>query len=125
MRYKVLYIDDEEANLRTFHSVFRRNYDIHTALNGAEGLEILDRYQPDLIITDQYMPAMSGVEFLKRLFEKYPNRPPSRIMVSGYARADDVREAKSKYLLQYFVSKPWTREKMKMIIEKSIQENQK
>ncbi len=123
MKYKVLYIDDEEANLRTFNSVFRRYFNVITALNGEEGLRLLDNHRPDLVITDQYMPGMSGVEFLRKAFEKLPQRPPSRIMLSGYAKSEDVSEAKRKYLLQHFISKPWDKDEMKEIINRSIEEN--
>lgn len=123
MKRTVLYIDDEEANLRTFRSVFRREYTILTAKNGKEGLQLLEEQDPDILITDQCMPEMSGVELLKILFESKPDRRPSRIMLSGFAEAEDVKEAKEKYLLKKFVSKPWKKEEMRQTIEESILED--
>jgi len=68
MRYNILYVDDEDINLRQFKSVFRRDFNIFIANSGEEGLKILDEKNFDLIITDQRMPKMTGVEFLKKGF---------------------------------------------------------
>ena len=121
MKHSILYIDDEEANLRTFQSVFRRDYKVLTALSGEEGLEIVDAEKPEVLITDQRMPGMSGVEFLQKVYERNPASPPSRIMLSGYAAGKDILKAKEEYLLKKFVSKPWNHSEMKMIIDEAIQ----
>lgn len=120
MKKSILYVDDEEANLRTFTSVFRRDYSVYTALSGEEGLLILERENLDVLITDQCMPGMSGVEFLKHVFERTPMSPPSRIMLSGFAEEKDVHLAREEYMLQQFVSKPWGYEEMKKIIDDVI-----
>jgi len=64
---EILYIDDEEDNLFVFKAAFRRFYKVHTALAGAEGLEILKHKDVVLVITDQRMPRMTGVQFLQNL----------------------------------------------------------
>lgn len=114
---KVLYIDDEVANLRTFSSVFRRDYNVLIASSGKEALAILEYENPDVIITDQCMPEMSGLELLKKIFETRPYIPPTRIMLSGFAEMKDVQVAREKYLLQKFISKPWDKRELQSVIE--------
>jgi len=120
MKRTVLYIDDEEVNLRTFRSAFRRDYTIMTALGGKEGLRILETESPDVLITDERMPGMSGVELLKRFWELYPSSKVARIMLSGYAETAAINEAKEKYMLKHFVSKPWCREALKKTIDSAV-----
>lgn len=117
MKRTVLYIDDEAVNLRTFHSAFRRDYTILTALGGAEALKILETEIPDVLITDQRMSGMSGVELLKQYWERYPLSKMARIMLSGQAESEVIKEAKEKYMLKYFISKPWDRESLKKVID--------
>lgn len=120
MKHTILYIDDEAANLRVFKSVFRRDYNVITALSGKEGLEILDREKCHLIITDQRMPEMTGVQFLKRVHQKIPAKPPNRIILSGFSQSEDIEEAKEKYSLYKFVSKPWDPGDLMIIMNKAI-----
>jgi response regulator RpfG family c-di-GMP phosphodiesterase len=122
MKRTILYIDDEVANLRTFSSDFRRDYIISTASSGREALKLMETEIPDVLITDQSMPEMSGVEMLRLLFERNPQgKKPSRIMLSGFAEAKDVQYAKEKYGLLKFVSKPWKHQELKETIESVIQ----
>ena len=118
--HKVLYVDDEETNLRVFKNSFRRDFEIFTATSAEEGLEILKNVQVDVIITDQRMPGMSGVEFLEAINKKHPQIPPNRLIVSGYAQDKDISEAFNKFHLFQFVSKPWDYEKLLDIINCAI-----
>ena len=70
----ILYVDDEENNLFSFKAVFRIKYNVLTALSGDEALEILSKKQVHVIITDQRMPEMTGVEFLEKVLENTPIR---------------------------------------------------
>ena len=71
-KIKVLYVDDEENNLLSFKAVFRIKYKVFTAISAKIGLEILEQ-NPDIqvVITDQRMPDITGVEFLKLMIEKF------------------------------------------------------
>jgi len=55
-KFKVLYVDDEESNLRIFKDTFRRYFDVKLAISAFEALEILEKELVDLVITDQRMP---------------------------------------------------------------------
>lgn len=65
-KISVLYLDDEENNLRSFKATFRRIYKVYTAISGEEGLKMLEVNPVEIIITDQRMPEMTGIEFLLR-----------------------------------------------------------
>ena len=66
MKYKILIVDDEPANLRLLERLFRVEFQVITATSGAEGLELLKMHDVALILSDQRMPGMTGIEFLKR-----------------------------------------------------------
>jgi len=88
----ILYVDDEENNLFSFKAVFRIKYNVLTALSGDEALEILSKKQVHVIITDQRMPEMTGVEFLEKVLEKIPGPdkgPFNRLC--GYGRCSRCR----------------------------------
>lgn len=119
-RAKILYVDDEESNLRIFKDSFRRDFEIYTAISGYKALEILELKEVDVIITDQRMPGMTGVELLREINNRYPHIPPKRLILSGYAEDDDIKEAFNKYKLSKFIPKPWDYTELKEIIINAI-----
>ena len=68
-KYNILYVDDEVDNLTAFTALLRRYYQITTAQSGEEALELLTQKEFALVISDQRMPKMTGVE----LFEAIKN----------------------------------------------------
>jgi len=112
----VLYIDDEEINLRVFKSTFRRDFFVLIACSAKEGLAILKKEPVDILITDQRMPEMTGVGLLKEVADIYPDVPPVRMIISGYTADQDIEEAYKNYKLYSFVSKPWDESYLKGII---------
>lgn len=115
-KYNILYIDDEESNLRIFKNSFRRDFNIFLANSAKEGMEILKKDKIDVIITDQRMPGMTGLELLKEIHGIFPDIPPHRLMVSGYAAPNDINSAFEHYGLFKFISKPWEAESLKQTI---------
>lgn len=81
-RYGMLIVDDERDILTTLSLTFEEDYDVFQANSGAEGLAILEREEIALIIADQRMPEMTGVEFLERSIAKRPQA--IRIILTGY-----------------------------------------
>lgn len=64
---KLLFIDDEERILTALRSVFCNQYNVFTASSGSEAMEFMKRLNPHVVISDQRMPEMTGVEFLRQL----------------------------------------------------------
>lgn len=116
----ILYIDDEEINLRLFKATFRREYKILTASTALEGIKMLAENAIDLIITDQRMPEITGVEFLSMVQNLYPHIPPGRLIISGYSDPEDVELAYKEYQLYKFISKPWDQNELNEIIKKAM-----
>lgn len=102
----ILYVDDEEHNLTTFKTNFRRNYIIHTAISAEEGLAILEKNPVHIVIADQRMPNTTGVEFLNTIREKYIK--PIRILLTGYTDISVVIEAINKGSVFRYITKPFT-----------------
>ncbi|MBV9986136.1 MAG: response regulator, partial [Chitinophagaceae bacterium] len=76
-KIKVLYVDDETNNLLAFQAGFRRFYEIYTASTVGEGLNILNEHDINVILADQRMPKVTGVEFFGIVRKAHPN--PMRI----------------------------------------------
>src|SRR5476651_2488451 len=113
----ILYVDDEENNLFSFKAVFRIKYRVLTALSGDDALEILDTKQVHIIITDQRMPEMTGVEFLEKVLEKFPD--PMRILLTGYADMTAVVDAVNKGKIFHYLAKPWNEEELDLTINRA------
>ncbi len=120
LKHNILYVDDEETNLRVFASVYRTNYNIFTTTSAEEGLEILDKEKIDLIITDQRMPKMSGVQFLQEVQSRMPGVSPGRMIISGYSKTEEIEQAFKDHSLCMFVSKPYEVHDLKYKMERLI-----
>lgn len=119
-KIKVLYVDDEENNLFSFKATFRVKYQVFTAISGSKAIDILNEH-PDIevILTDQRMPEMTGVEFLKSILPIHPD--PIRILLTGYADLKASIDAVNEGKIFHYLSKPWNEEEVDMIIQKAQQ----
>ncbi len=117
--YSILYIDDEEQNLISFRSTFRRDYHIHVATSGKEGLEIMEKHHIQLVITDQRMPDMTGIEFLEQIVPLYPDC--MRMIMTGFSDMEAIIQAINKGNIYRYISKPWNREELKMNIDSALE----
>jgi len=115
----ILYVDDEESNLRIFKTAFKRKYTIHTATSAQEAIDILKEYPIHILITDYKMPQMSGVELLEYTVERYPNL--IRMILTGFADIEAIVRAVNKSGIYQYITKPWDRGELEMIIEKAIE----
>ena len=115
----ILYVDDEENNLFSFKATFRIKYQVFTALSGDEALRILDTKDVQIIITDQRMPEMTGVQFLEKVLETHPN--PMRILLTGYADMGAVVDAVNKGKIFHYLAKPWNEEELDLTINRAYE----
>ncbi|RZK22093.1 MAG: hybrid sensor histidine kinase/response regulator, partial [Flavobacterium sp.] len=102
---RVLYIDDEENNLQAFKAAFRRMYEIYTAISAADGLKILENIDIHVVLADQKMPNMTGVEFFKSIAETHPD--PIRILLTGYTDIEALADAINHGDIYRYITKPW------------------
>jgi two-component system, sensor histidine kinase and response regulator len=110
----VLYIDDEDNNLSSFKASLRRYFKIHTALDAEEGLKMVQEIEFEVVIADQRMPGMSGVEFFEKLVMVNPR--PIRILLTGYSDIVSVIDAINRGEVYRFIDKPWNLEQIKNAI---------
>ncbi len=115
-KLSLIYLDDEEINLIMFHEMFKNDFDIYTTTSPNEALEYLQGNKVDLIVTDQLMPLMTGVEFLREIEQLYPNTEAKRVMISGYTQEGEIEDALQNKLIDEFVSKPWKYEDLRRIL---------
>lgn len=116
---KILYIDDEEASLTGFKSIFRDNYDIFTARSAEEGYNIMHKMPIDLVISDQRMPGISGVDFLQKIRVEYPDTV--RMLITGYSDIDAVIKSINGSMITYYFTKPYEEKDMRLIMDNSLE----
>jgi response regulator RpfG family c-di-GMP phosphodiesterase len=118
-KINILYVDDEVNNLNTFKATFRKDYEIHLASSAEEGRKILLEKPIEIIITDQRMPVMTGVEFLSSIIEVYPD--PIRILLTGYSDMQAVVDAINKGQVYQYITKPWDEQQFRIAIKKAYE----
>ncbi|GAB4465662.1 MAG: hypothetical protein OHK0057_02690 [Thermoflexibacter sp.] len=116
-KHSILYVDDELVNLNVFKATFRRDYDIFTANSAQEAMEILRQQAIDLIISDQRMPKMTGVEFLKWTLTEYPHA--IRIILTGFSDTEAIIRAINECDIYRYITKPWDIEEMRLALRKA------
>jgi DNA-binding NtrC family response regulator len=117
--YKIIVVDDEPANLRVLERLFRRDYEVITAESGEEALRLLGQHDAALLITDQRMPGMTGVELLKHTATIRPHMV--RIILTGYTDVDTLVEAINSGLVYKYVTKPWNNEELRLTISRALE----
>jgi diguanylate cyclase (GGDEF)-like protein/PAS domain S-box-containing protein len=112
----LLLVDDEPNVIASLKRLLRSDgYEILTASSGAEGLELLARQPVDIIVSDQRMPGMTGVQFLRQAKTLYPET--MRIVLSGHTELQSVTDAINEGAIYRFLTKPWDDEQLRGFIQ--------
>lgn len=119
MTYKLLIVDDETPNLRLLERLFRHDYYCLTASSGAEAIRLLDQHDVAVVITDQRMPQMTGIELLKHTAAVRPHM--IRILLTGYTDVEALVEAINSGLVYMYINKPWNNDDLKMRVSRAIE----
>ncbi|MDZ4202279.1 MAG: EAL domain-containing protein [Gallionella sp.] len=115
----LLLVDDEENVQMSIKRILRREgYRILTASSAEEGLEIMAQHKVNVVLSDQRMPGMSGVEFLRRVKLMYPD--VVRMILSGYTEVSTLTEAINKGEIYQFITKPWENEALIALIREAF-----
>ena len=116
----ILFVDDEEKARKYFKLIFGGNYRILTAADGQEALEICRSWRDEIkvVVTDQIMPRMTGLELLGKL--RAEEAPMIRILSTAYADSGMVSTAVDDGLLDCFIGKPWKIEKFGGILQQAL-----
>jgi len=121
-RARILYIDDEDNNLKAFKASFRRDFEIYTVSDANEAYRILDEIEIHVALADQRMPKVSGVEFFEKIQEKHPDIV--RILITAYTNSQTIIDAVNKGKINQYVVKPWDPQNLKNIIDSSFNAHQ-
>lgn len=119
MRHKILIVDDEPANLRALERLFRETYEVLQAESGAEALALLNHHEVALMITDQRMREMNGIELLKQTVALRPRMV--RMILTGYTDVDALVEAINCGQVYRYVTKPWNNDEMRLTVRRAIE----
>lgn len=117
-KYSLLYVDDEPDNLTAFTATFRRYYNIYTATSARQGIEIMRNHPIHVVITDQRMPEMTGVQFLEAIMPEYPQM--IRMILTGFTDVEAIIKAINSGRVFHYVTKPWDANELRITIDSGL-----
>ena len=115
---RILVVDDEERILTALKSLFRHRYHVFCTTDGYKALDFLKKYQMHVIISDQRMPAMLGVELLRQSREISPRSV--RILLTGYSDLAAIVGSINDGEIYRFISKPWDNRALQTIVAEAV-----
>lgn len=115
---RILFVDDEERILNALKSIFRSKYHVFTATSGDQAFEFLQKFRVHLIVSDQRMPGMLGVELLRRAKELSPNTV--RILLTGYSDLASIVGSINDGEVYRFINKPWNNQDIQAIVAEAV-----
>jgi len=119
--YNLLVVDDEPLGLKLIERTFaaEADMDVRVATSPVRGLEIAERQELDLVISDQRMPQMDGLAFLARVRDRRPRA--HRILLTAYPEMEVVLRAINEGLVYRFVLKPWDLDDMRVSVRRAVE----
>jgi response regulator RpfG family c-di-GMP phosphodiesterase len=113
-------VDDEPANLRVLERLFRPDYQVVTAPSGAEALALLEQHDVALLVSDQRMPAMTGIELMTKTVDIRPHMV--KILLTGYTDVGALIEALNSGLVYRYLTKPWNNDDLRLTVSRALQQ---
>ena len=118
-KFSILYVDDEETNLRVFKANFRKFFNVKTTPNPLEAIEMLKDNEFQVIVTDQRMPEMTGTQFLEKILPDYPD--VIKIILTGFTDIEAIQDGINRCGIYKYITKPWNFEEMKGVLERAVE----
>ena len=115
---QILFIDDEPRVLKSMRAMFRKHFDVYLANSGAEALEIIASTPIDVVVSDQRMPNMTGVEVLTEIKSRCPQA--IRILLTGYADLEAIEASLNDAEVFRYLMKPSSSEEIRCAIEDGL-----
>ncbi len=119
-KHTLLVVDDEPDVCDSVRDLLRRDYKVLRAKNAEEGIKLLQENEIHIIMTDQRMPKISGVEFLKKIRLGHPQAV--RMLFTGYADFDSIIQAINQGHIFKFLKKPWHPEELEATVREAAAE---
>ncbi len=117
-RPTILCVDDEERILRSLRMLFAQTYNVRVTTDGNEALQILQQEKIHVLISDQRMPGMTGVELLRRAKYIVPNT--MRLLLTGYSDLDSTLGSINEGEVFRFINKPWDADAIKATVASAV-----
>ncbi|MBY5774860.1 response regulator [Rhizobium leguminosarum] len=115
----ILFVDDESRIGRLLRMMFRTDYDVHIALGAYDALAILEKVTVDVIITDQRMPEMTGVQLLSQVRARWPETV--RLLLTGYSDLVAIIAAVNEGEVHQFLNKPWNHDELRDAVSEAAE----
>jgi len=115
----ILYVDDDVSNLVVFEAALKTEFEIITASSGEQALEILNGREVAVLLVDQRMPGMTGVEVFEATKDLYPDT--IRILITAYSDLKDAVAAINRGQIRRYLRKPWDPEELKAVMRESLE----
>lgn len=113
---KLLLLDDEQRIINALKAIFRFKYDVYSATNSSDALDILSQHDDiAVVISDQRMPEMTGVDFLQQAKEISPNT--IRILLTGFSDLQAIIGSINKGEVFRFLNKPWGNQEILAVVD--------
>ncbi|HYT94046.1 MAG TPA: hybrid sensor histidine kinase/response regulator [Gemmataceae bacterium] len=119
VKHCLLVVDDEADLVHSVQDLLRFEYRVLGATRATEGLDIMKREQVHVVMSDQRMPEMTGVEFLKRLREGYPDTV--RLLFTAYADIKAVIDSINQGSVYRYITKPWEPQELQAVLRQAVQ----
>src|ERR1043165_8866024 len=119
MAYKIMIVDDEPVNLRTLMRLLREDYEIVVAESGQEALQLLQQHNIALLISDQRMPGMTGIELMKKTVALRPQMV--KILLTGYTDVGALIESINCGLVYRYLTKPWNNDDLRLTVSRALE----
>jgi response regulator RpfG family c-di-GMP phosphodiesterase len=116
-RLGLLFVDDEERVLNALRSLFRNEYQVYTAASGEEALALVKRHAIPIIVSDQRMPGMNGVELLRQLRAEQPQTV--RMLLTGYSDLAALVGSINEGEVFRFIRKPWDNDEIRATVSEA------
>lgn len=119
-RPRILVVDDEEAILETMTFTFEDDYDVFTSSDARRALDVLEKNAPfHVVLTDQRMPNMSGVEFLAEVCARHANTV--RMILTGFSDMEAIIQAINDGHVYAYITKPWEPDQLKLLMKQAVE----
>ncbi len=115
----IIYIDDEDINLTVFKASLPENWTVHTFNDPCEAEKVMASLSPWVIVSDQCMPGMSGIDVLQASRELTPDA--RRILVTAYSDEDTVIETIRRAKVFDYLQKPWDTNELVRMLEHAVE----
>lgn len=115
---KILYVDDDADNLIVFEAMCAEHFDVRTATSGEQALQILKDEEVAVLLADQRMPGMTGVELAERASKEHPE--VVRILVTAFSDLSEAIDAINRGQIRGYLRKPWDADEVLAIVKEAV-----